>query len=56
MVKIPMVTPSNDSNVRSLFCRNASKANKKLSLKSFKNSIAYDFTDYLRAILLVYHS
>jgi len=46
MVKIPIVTPSRDKKVRNLFCLNESLANKKLSRKSLKNIIDYDFSDY----------
>jgi len=45
MVNMPIVTPNSERKVRNLFCLNASFANRKLSLKSFKNSIVYDFTD-----------
>jgi ribosomal protein S2 len=34
--KIPMVTPNNDKNVRSLLLRNALIANEKLSLNNRK--------------------
>lgn len=48
-----MVTPSRDRNVRSLFPLNESLANKKLSLKSFKNSIFIYFV--ITPIMVRFH-